>query len=318
MKPKLIEKIRTEVKSGKTKIQVAQELNLSYYQVKKYTKDFHTDLSIPHNLVDKIREEVKNGKSKRQVAEEFGVSRDTIINYTRDIKSRIIKRKRSPEFIKQIRQNVQKYNSKSKTARLMGISYDMVKWYTQDIKIKMELPQELKEKITNEILSGKSKVQTARDFNLSYQTVLKSTIDIPSKYHYFVGNNRGNPGIRGRTLIILKNLLKNGYHHCQKGDSNRYRTLKKYFPSIYKVHSCGKSIIFLEDKSNFAAKALIEVSNKKIISYQELKQITKIFDTKLNKEEKDRYISKSKDTNINSLQGENNSLAFFCIRKYCP
>jgi len=272
-----IQKIRDEVGNGKTKIQVALELGLSYYQIKKYTKGFTTGKRISDSLVKRIRDEVRNGKSKRQVADELSVSRDTVINYTRDIKSNISKRKRSPEFIDQIRKNVRMYNSKSKTARLMGISYDTVKWYTQDIKIKTGLPKGLKERIRNEVLSGKSKAQVARDYSINYQTILKNTIDIQSRYMHSFGNNGGNPGIRGRTLLIVKNLLTDGYHHCKPGDTTRYRNLKKYFPSIQKGCSYGKSIIFIESSSNLAAEALIKVTNKRVMSYQELNKIIKVF-----------------------------------------
>ena len=62
-----------------------------------------------------------------------------------------------------------------------------------------------------------------------------------------------------------------------------------------------------------AAKVLLEISNKEVMSYQELKQITRVFDTDLSKEEKNRYIrkSKDKDSNLNSLQEKDGSLAFF-------
>lgn len=66
----------------------------------------------------------------------------------------------------------------------------------------------------------------------------------------------------------------------------------------------------------FAAIALLGVSNKKTMSFQELKQIIKVFDTDLSKDEKTCYINKSKDPKVNSLQRMKDSLAFFCIRKY--
>ncbi len=114
----IIKTIRDKVKKGKTKIEVANELDISYYIVKKYTKDIPTILRIPVELEQQIREEVKKGKSIRQIAQELNVSRDSIIKYSRDIpKKPNIKRKRSLELIKQIRVNVRKYNSKSETSQ---------------------------------------------------------------------------------------------------------------------------------------------------------------------------------------------------------
>ncbi len=41
---------------------------------------------------------------------------------------------------------------------------------------------------------------------------------------------------------------------------------------------------------NTAVRALPEASNKKIMSYQELNQIIKVFDTKLNRHEKKQFL----------------------------
>ena len=45
----------------------------------------------------------------------------------------------------------------------------------------------------------------------------------------------------------------------------------------------GKMIYYLDDKSKVAANAFLDVLNKKVMSYQELKQIAKVFDTELEK-----------------------------------
>lgn len=85
-------------------------------------------------------------------------------------------------------------------------------------------------------------------------------------------------------LKILKKLLTDGYYIFSKqGDIGLYHTLRKHFPNIHRVRACRKTIIFLEDKSDVAAKALLESTNKKIMSYQELNQIIKVFKTKYSK-----------------------------------
>ena len=66
-----IKTIRERVKNGETKIEVANKLGISYYTVKKYTRDIPTILRIPVELEQRIREEVKKGKSTWQVAEGF-------------------------------------------------------------------------------------------------------------------------------------------------------------------------------------------------------------------------------------------------------
>lgn len=71
--PDIISKIRKGVRNGKTKRQVADELNISYYTVKKHTKDIITEKRISIELERKIRQDVMKSKSKRQVAEELNV-----------------------------------------------------------------------------------------------------------------------------------------------------------------------------------------------------------------------------------------------------
>ena len=102
------------IKKGKTKIQVVNELGISYYRVKKHTQDIPTILMIPKQLQQSIREEIKKGRSIHQTSKKLHVSRDTIIKYTRDIPKHWIKPGRSPELKKEIRKNVIKYNSDQK------------------------------------------------------------------------------------------------------------------------------------------------------------------------------------------------------------
>ena len=46
----------------------------------------------------------------------------------------------------------------------------------------------------------------------------------------------------------------------------------------------GRMIYYLDNQSKIAANELLKVSNKRVMSYQELKQVTKVFDTNLKKE----------------------------------
>ena len=56
----------------------------------------------------------------------------------------------------------------------------------------------------------------------------------------------------------------------------------------------GRMICYMDDKSKIAAKALLDVSNKKIMSYQKLMQVAKVFDTNLSKKEKTHYSTRKK------------------------
>jgi hypothetical protein len=148
------------------------------------------------------------------------------------------------------------------------------------------LSKETLEKIREEIKSGKSKYQTAADFGLHPTVVYRWTQDLP-------GGQYGWPGIRGKTLEILQEIIKHGYILCTRFNAgHKYQTLKKYFPNICKIHMYNKTILYLDDKASIAARAFLSDMNRKIMSFQELKQVTKVFGIELSSEEKHRIIGK--------------------------
>lgn len=154
------------------------------------------------------------------------------------------------------------------------------------MKRKILIPERLRQQIRKEIQNGKSKYQTAKEHGLAKEAIYRITKDLPSK-------PCGWPGIRGETLVLLQELLTKGYafHSC-KNIKQRYQVLRKYFPTIRKVKIYGKNMFFLEDKGDAAARAFLMNTKKKIMSYQELKQITTVFDADLNKQEKQGFVSR--------------------------
>lgn len=180
-----------------------------------------------------------------------------------------------------------------------------------------EISDELIKNIRYYVKKYNSKIDTANKLGLSYDTVLFYTKDIRIKSRK---KDIEYSGIYGKSLELLKEVMQNGYTFSSgKYGPKEYIKLKKYFPQIRRTKMYGMVICYMDDKSKMAAKALLEVSNKKVMSYHELMQITKVFGTALSKVEKTRYIRKSKDNDLNinsSLQEKDDSLAFFCIRKY--
>jgi len=176
--------------------------------------------------------------------------------------------------------------------------------------------------IRRKIKTGKSKYQIAKELHIAKATVYYWTKDVPSK-------NIGWPGIRGKTLDILQELLTKGYAFtsCDHFQS-RYIMLHKYFPTIHRIKIYNQHILYLEGREDAAARAFIDgLVHKRIISYQELKQITKVFGTNLSRSEKDAFIlrkggkRRAKNRGIqkeDSLPKKGDSFSFFCIRKYCP
>mgnify|MGYP001091225288 CR=1 FL=1 len=151
--------------------------------------------------------------------------------------------------------------------------------------------------ITRKIKSGKSKYQTAQELDLCKGTVYAYAKDLPSK-------PCGWPGIRGGTLKLLQELLTKGYAISSCSNlKQRYQTLRKYFPKVCKVKMHGRNIFFIEEKKEIAARVFLENINKKIISYQELKQVIKVFDTNLSKKEKEAFLGKFRSKKTLKIQG---------------
>lgn len=210
-----------------------------------------------------------------------------------------------------IRNEIKNGKSKLRVSREFNISYKRVLRYTKDIRIKRGIPQELKKKIQEEVKNGKSKRQVAIQFDVSEKTVCYHTRDIclrPFK----------NLRVQDRKLELMKDLLRDGYAFAsRKYHTPEYNELKRHFPSICKVKMYDRVIFYLEDKKDVATRVFLENSQRKIISYQELKQVTKIFDSNLNIKEKRKIICDNRSKKLfQNGKSTDDSLAFFYIRKY--
>lgn len=273
--------IREEVRKGKTKIQVADELGLPYYKIRRYTKDIPTiydKLSL--EIKQKIREEVEKGKTKRSVAKELNVSRDSVKRYTKDIVRNV---RTPPEVKEQIRKNVRKFNSKIETARKMGVSYIAVKSCTNDIIIRRKIPVEKILEIRRKVKSGKLKNQVAREMNISIASVCKYTEDICQI--------RKRADIGCREFFMLQEIIHKGYaFNCSRFGFNEYKALKKKLKKICRVKMYGKIIYFLKNNSDNAMRAFLENVNKTTITYRELQQIITLFGSELTKKERKNYV----------------------------
>jgi len=150
-----------------------------------------------------------------------------------------------------------------------------------------QLSKEFIQKIRIEVRNGKSKYQVAKEMSASQKAVYYHTRDIPSK-------NPGRTEIRGKTLELLKELLQKGHINCRNKCSPNFHTLQKHFPIIKRTQVAHKTVYYLEDKNKEALKALLEDKRSKVINYQDLASISKIFDVNLSKNEKYSLLGKSK------------------------
>ena len=146
--------------------------------------------------------------------------------------------------------------------------------------------KELIEEIRKEILNGKNKHQVAKERNLCVKTVYYYTRDLPS-------TNPGRTEIRGSTLDLLKTLLKEGLIISNTKNNANLRTLQKHFPSIKRSQFKKKSIYYLEDRNKLALKEMMKQNKSRIINYQELGKVCKIFNTNLEMNQKRAFLGKN-------------------------
>ncbi len=178
-------------------------------------------------------------------------------------------------------------------------------------------PKETIHKMRREVLNGKSKYRVAVDMNLEFSLVYRHTKDIPCI-------RKGEPCIQGKAVDVLRELLQEGYVHSNKEKGPALRRLKSNFPMIQRSQIEGNGIYYLSDRNKQALQSFIEQNNSKVISYQDIANISRIFAVDLNKNEKHAFFGRSKprksfkiqSSEGDSLPNSDDSLAFFYIRKY--
>jgi len=269
----LRELIRSLYKKGdKTKIEITKELISEGYNISYDNVLFHTkDLSRPRNspskqLIEKMRTEVQNGKTKRQVALEMQIPYPTLRYYTMLIPSHSRK-----HLIKSSNDSLEK---SSKSSRCL-------------------LTDEIIQHIRESVKEGKSRYQMMQETNVSFGTIKRITADLP-----FL--SLGWPGLRGKTLEIIQQVVKNGYiilPTYNKFNKSHNTTLRKYFPTVQKrvIHWGNKylTIVFLEERGIEAMWVVLEQINKtRMISDKKYRELIDIFIPGKNRREKKRNLLK--------------------------
>ena len=146
------------------------------------------------------------------------------------------------------------------------------------------ISKELIQKIRKEVLKGKSKYQVSKEMHLDRTTVYKHTKNLPNKY-------KREPYINGKTLELLRELLEKGYVYTEE-NRNALRALQRYFPSIKRSQFKNKSCYYLEDKNKFALQEMMKKDTSRIISFQELGRMSKVFNTDLENKQKGAFLGK--------------------------
>ncbi len=165
--------------------------------------------------------------------------------------------------------------------------------HTKDIpsmKQPRKFSKETIQQIREQVIRGKTKYQISKEKGLSFQLVYYYTRDLPNHQY-------PERGIQGKSLLILKELMKNGYVNSTEENYARLRRLKRYLPMIERAQIKRRSVYYLSDKNKIAFQSMVQSKKTKIFSYQELSNISKVFDVKLSKKERKIVLSLKKDKN---------------------
>ena len=184
---------------------------------------------LPGELIEKIRGEVENGRTKLQVSRDYGISYYRVKKHTKDLPRR--RCKYTPEMIERIREMTREAENKTEVARRLGIPYMRVLEFTQDIKVKNVMLGQL-------------------------------------------------------TMDLLQDIVNNGYACLNGNDAGRIRHLRKHFPVIEVVKAKNRSIAFLPGHKDRAMRIILKMMNKRVWNYQELRAVTRLFDSDLTGREK--------------------------------
>ncbi len=148
-----------------------------------------------------------------------------------------------------------------------------------------KIPDKIIQKIRREVLSGKSKYQVAKEYDISDSTVYKYTKDIARPKDI-------GPCIKKEQFELFKKILKQGYVYTNS-NRNHLRGLQKHFHMIKRANYKGRSLYFLEDYNKTALNAMIQQKESRVISYHDLSNMSRIFDVKLSSKEKKTYKTKN-------------------------
>ena len=144
------------------------------------------------------------------------------------------------EIIRKARELILCGKSKQCVAKELGIGFSTVYKYTKDIpnaRRDGQFSRELIQQIREEVLAGRSKYQIAKDRGLKFGAVYYYTQDLPNQVYR-------EEGLVGKTLVLLKELLKEGYVVSTGENTHRLRRLKKYLPMIQRSQF-GRGAVFI-------------------------------------------------------------------------
>ena len=140
--------------------------------------------------------------------------------------------------------------------------------------------------IRREVISGKSKYRVAKEMNIEHHTIERHTKGLPSRH-------RSEPCIQGKSFDLLKQLLPTGVISSNKETHDVMRTMRRHLPMIRYSRFNHKAVYYLDDKNKRALQSLLENDTSKIINYQELNQMLRVFNINTDVDGKKSFLGRN-------------------------
>lgn len=193
----------------------------------------------------------------------------------------------SKDLVEKLRDEIRNGKSRTQVARDNKLSYATVLRYTRDIPAPpppRKYPVGTKEKIRKMVTELGQKVEVARRLGVPIKYVQKVTRDIKVGQVISFGK---------KTMMVMNELFENGYVYLEGWKTSKIRLLRRYFPFI-KIATVKNRVAmaFLPDRTEEAMRAMVEKMDKRIWTYQELRAVTKLFDSDLDDKEKRGLVKK--------------------------
>jgi transposase len=251
------EEIKKAYENGMSFIEIAESYNVSYVTARRYAlykqPRYTKTCDIPCDVVNEIRLRVNDGVSKRQVSDDMNIPYNLVYNCTKDIKKT---KPLTTEIRQQIDGEYEKGTSLLDIASLLDVKICTVRRYvhkrfpgTRIIRY-CGISEELKEKICNEVFSGKEVGVISKKYHISCNMINRFTKDTHSSRCRFVNGTYQKDmgdGILVRRnreyLIILPETIEEIRQEVKNGKSKK-QVSKEYNISYNSIRRVTKDIQF--------------------------------------------------------------------------
>ncbi len=263
----LKEKAIKLAESSKTKREISNILNISYYTIHKMVYGHCVSKKHPQEQKEKAGALIKKGVSKGRVAYELGIPMGTMAHW--NIPSPNPPKSYGKEIKDKAAQMVLSGMSISETAKRLGISIKTVRGWVGTVNVTSH-PKSLVLKARQLAGRGLDKTYLAKRYKLSYQTVSRWSNDIVNK----------KSRVLGRYFMILAELTNKGYFITNRKDALPIRFLGRYV-NLKSILVGRFAICYLKGSAKKAFDELITKKEMQPLTERKINQLKSAFNIKI-------------------------------------